>query len=156
MKVTFYTNTADDKRVDKTKYLINPSPEIDFIFKETASKDNPIIIIQMSNEVALPFLKDKNYCYIKELNSYYFIRQVDMMSAKREAYHLDLDVLMTNRNEIRNMRCIIRRQSSRYDNYLIDEQIKIKENKQIEVHNFPTGLTGHDTYILAVAGKIVE
>lgn len=132
MKIIFYRNGADTKRVDKTSDLIQLRVEEDCYFKQPSSITTPYITIQSTEQIH----DLGNYCYIEELNRYYFI--VDIISLNNNLWGLTLkeDVLMTYKDYLSQMSAYISRQENIYNKYLVDTEIPVSEKTNIDVSIF--------------------
>lgn len=91
MKLKIYNNNSNTNVINKNITLIN---ELDFNLKSDNSILQPILILK--NYVG------GNYCYIEEFKRYYFINDVRLLSNGLYELHLNVDVLMTYKNEIMN------------------------------------------------------
>lgn len=89
MILKIYNNKSNKKVVNKT---IEEVQEIDFIFKDDTDITNPILILQS--------YQSGNYCYIPDLNRYYYIDRVTIMNGGFYKLYLEIDVLMSYKNEI--------------------------------------------------------
>ena len=63
--------------------------------------------LKLDNSILEPVLilknySDGNYCYIKELNRYYYIRDIKLLNGGLYQLQLDVDVLMTYKDIIMN------------------------------------------------------
>lgn len=92
MTLKLYDCYDRDNDLDKT--LLNET-EKNITFLDKNDVINPIIIL---NEKT-----NKNYCYIEELNRYYFIKNVTILNNNLFKYLLKLDVLQTYKNIIKNL-----------------------------------------------------
>ena len=68
--------------------------EISFDFKDDSDITNPILILQS--------YKSGNYGYIPELKRYYFIDRIELMNGGFYKLYLEIDVLMSYKDEIIN------------------------------------------------------
>lgn len=150
MRIIFYMNIADDRQVDKTNYITQVTEYNNVIFKDDNSIMTPSVIIHTSD---ISFINKVNYVFIEELNSYYFITDINCLSGTRYEFNLDLDVLMTNKDDIKNLTAVIARQENTFNQYLDDPEYKVYNYERIQTYEFPQGLTNtNPTYVLAVAG----
>lgn len=114
-----YRNKSEPNKVVK---------EIDFVvglngeLKESTSIINPTI------KIAYDGVVDFNYCYIPEFQRYYFI--TDIVSARRGIWSLEMrvDVLMSFKEEIRQLTAVIERNEFEYNSYLPDECVPSRCN----------------------------
>lgn len=91
MNITFYNNKSNHNVVNKTLEEVNT---LDFIFKDNGSLLNPNLLIK--NYIG------GNYCYIQELNKYYFIDNIDLVKGNLYNIHCSIDVLKTYATDIIN------------------------------------------------------
>jgi len=91
MKLQIYNNNSNSNVINKNIDLIN---ELNFNLKSDNSILQPILILK--NYIG------GNYCYIDEFKRYYFINDVRLLSNGLYELHLNVDVLMTYKNEIIN------------------------------------------------------
>lgn len=88
MNVTFYNLTDDRYKLNKT--LSNGYTLQNVFFKKNSiSEINPYLILKNVS------LSTYNYCYISDLNKYYFIDSITVDNAFNVKVELKLDVLMT-------------------------------------------------------------
>lgn len=91
MIVKVYNNKSNKNIVNKK---IEEIQEISFDFKDDSDITNPILILQS--------YKSGNYCYIPDLNRYYYIDKIELMNGGFYKLYLEIDVLMSYKNEIIN------------------------------------------------------
>lgn len=91
MIVKIYNNKSNKNIVNKK---IEEVQEISFNFKDDSDITNPILILQS--------YKSGNYCFIPELKRYYFIDRIELMNGGFYKLYLEIDVLMSYKDEIMN------------------------------------------------------
>lgn len=91
MIVKVYNNKSNKNIVNKK---IEKIQEISFDFKDDSDITNPILILQS--------YKQGNYCYIPDLNRYYYIDKIELMNGGFYKLYLEIDVLMSYKDEIIN------------------------------------------------------
>ena len=91
MLVKVYNNKSNKNVVNKK---IEEVQEISFNFKDDSDITNPILILKS--------YKSGNYCYIPELKRYYYIDKIDLMNGGVYKLYLEIDVLMSYKDEIMN------------------------------------------------------
>lgn len=89
MKVKIYNNKSNKNIVNKKIEFLQ---EISFDFKDDSDITNPILILQS--------YKKGNYCFIPDLNRYYYIDRIDLMNGGLYKLYLEIDVLMSYKDEI--------------------------------------------------------
>lgn len=91
MVVKIYNNKSNKNIVNKK---IEEIQKITFKFKDDTDITNPILILQS--------YKTGNYCYIPDLKRYYFIDKIELMNGGFYKLYLEIDVLMSYKDEIMN------------------------------------------------------
>ena len=93
MKVEFYKTSDNVKTVNKTLDL---NKTVDIVFRQSVDEQAPVIIMNIDN------LSDSNYIHIPDFKRYYFISDVDNLTANLVRLHLTTDLLMTYNDIILN------------------------------------------------------
>ena len=97
-------------------------------------------------------LSRANYCYIDELDRYYYIADVTADGRTgRWRLNLKCDVLMTFKDGIRALRGTVDRQQNLSNGYIPDGEYKELAYSQITAKSFPNGMT-NDNLILMTVG----
>ncbi len=91
MNVTFYRNLSNHNVVNKRLEEINT---LSFTFKENSNIINPSLILK--NYVG------GNYCYIDELERYYYVKDIDLLGKGLFKVNCEIDVLMSYKDDIIN------------------------------------------------------
>ena len=91
MIVKVYNNKSNKNIVNKK---IEEVQEISFDFKDDSDITNPILILQS--------YKSGNYCFIPDLKRYYYIDKIELMNGGYYKLYLEIDVLMSYKDEIIN------------------------------------------------------
>ena len=143
---TFYQNLSDDRKLDKKLRLLRGNP-IHIDFKQPTSVINPIITV-----VNFDGVFSCNYVYINDFNRYYYVRTMTV-GEQSISIQLEVDVLGTYKNQIRDQKVIVKRQQSKKlaNFYLDDDKYKALEYSRIQCKDFAYGFT-QNAYILTVAG----
>lgn len=106
MTITFYEMTENADKIAKTlpggfSKTINLKRDFDIINGVLFLTFNPLNTI-VENET-----KHFNYCFISELNRYYFIKKVDFIRYGFYRVLLEIDVLKTYETEIKSLSPVI-------------------------------------------------
>jgi hypothetical protein len=143
---TFYQNLSDDRKLDKKLRMLRGNP-IHIDFKQPTSVINPIITV-----VNFDGVFSCNYVYINDFNRYYYIRTMTV-GEQSISMQLEVDVLGTYKNQIRDQKVIVKRQQSKKlaNFYLDDDKYKALEYSRIQCKAFSGGFTTN-AFILTVAG----
>lgn len=108
MEIIFYSLTDDRRKLNKT--LSNGVSVQNVILKNNDNKLSKLSIVLNTD------ITGKNYCYIPELQKYYFIDNVSIISNTLKRYDLNIDVLMTYKTAILNTELNIIQCDSNYIN----------------------------------------
>lgn len=145
MTVTFYKNNADNRKVNKTFELTNITTLNNVHFYRDENKGGPSLELAYNQDI----FEYANYCYIPELNHYYYMSE-PVMSQQRITYTLTTDLLMSFKSDILNLKCIIARQSEKYNVYLRDNRYPVTNKQAVVTLPFPKGFNKSDTQIIMV------
>lgn len=123
MKIRFYTgftkmNNSTERPTEKTHYI-----EYDGWFKESTSINTPVMQIDIS-PYTTPL--DFKYCYIVDLNKFYFIQDVVSRTNTIWDYYLVEDCLATWRDNIlQSSQYVLRSLVTHTDKSFVDDQIAL-------------------------------
>lgn len=135
MTITFYNMTDDKNKINKT--LTNGYTLQNIYFKKSMENLNPYLIIQGVN------LNAYNYCYIEDLNKYYFIDSIIHDNNNNIRINLKIDVLMSYKTIIEKSHLNIVECEKNYINELKADSIKndllILSKIDIDVKNLFNG-----------------
>lgn len=145
MNIKIYHNYSANNKLNKTITLLI---EKNVKLKNETNITRPTIILtgDISNNM--------NYVYIPKFNRYYYI--VDKKSINNEMYEifLEVDVLMSFKEIILNLHCIIDKQQdlSNINKYYNDGSFIVSSKEFIKTINFPNGFNENGEFILITAG----
>lgn len=143
MIANFYENLSDNRVVDKD--LRTMKSNIPIILKDDTDILKPTFILQYDEDIL-----NSNYIYVTELKRYYYIENITL-SQKRIYVTASVDVLNTYKDDILNLKAVLKRQENKYNTYLNDENYKALEYSFIHTLKFPSGFNVQ-SYILAICG----
>lgn len=135
--IYFYKYYKELNRVDKINYLESRY----FMrgdFENAINYDRPIIIIEHNN----PYNFNYNYCWIKDLNRYYFIENITYLNYGVVKIELKQDLLMSFKDKLLLNEGFIERNEFENNPLIEDREINFKYNKIIKegyVYNIPIG-----------------
>lgn len=111
---------------------------------------NPTLIVEDSSLHA----NDCNYMYIIDYDRFYYIEDIIITTAKNMIiFKLREDVLQTFATQIKELKCIVKRQTYNYDMYLKDEKIPVDCRKPVIYRSFPhSALQSFATITMLVLG----
>lgn len=143
--ISFYINSSEKNKVDKTLTLITT---LSGVLKESTSIIDPVIVIEGS----LSAFTGCNYMIIEEFGRSYFVNNIRSISNGLIEISAHVDVLSTYKNAIRRNRAIIRKQEHAWNLYLNDGSLRVYQDPEIIVKTFSSGFTTQE-FVLAVAGS---
>lgn len=99
-----------------------------------------------------------NYAHLSAYNLYYFVKiQPSNIGNAHNILHLELDPLMTYKNQILGLNVITKRNTNNYNVYLNDENQKITEQTKQFYHTFKGGdisyFKPHKSILLTLVGS---
>lgn len=113
VSITFYHNSADARVVDKSSQITSIKT-VSANFIDEVSILNPTLVMRYDADIFT-----SNYLYISTLDRYYYI--TDITTSNNKLFiQCKCDVLMSNKNAIKNSTCIIDRQENAFNKYLND------------------------------------
>lgn len=127
MNIKLYSNNSDINRVDKTSFIVLKK-SLEGTLKEETSIINPSIVVSSDSSIL-----NSNYAYIDSFQRYYFITNIT--SIRNDLWRLDLkcDVLMSFKDEIKNIKCLVARNENNYNPLLNDKRVVVQKNVIYEV-----------------------
>lgn len=128
MEVIFYHNSSD------SRYSVKDLTEIERTsgsFKQPFNVLDPVL--QLSKQIE-PLRY--NYCYIPDVQRYYFVTSQPSYEAGYYNISLHSDVIVNFRSEYLQLGAIIARQEYKYNTYLNDSRLPRLANMDINTTNF--------------------
>ena len=152
MRVILYNTTSDNRVLSKNISLIK---EIDAELKDANNVISPTLKIQRFEG-----WEKVNYIYIRSFNRYYYVNTIKQLLGNTILLECSVDVLMSNKNAIRNLTCIIDKQensSTTYSDKYLDDGSFVTECRTFNsILNFPAGFNDGGEFILITAGRVGE
>lgn len=123
-EISFYNNTAETNRVDKTNYLtlIN---QVNGNLREETSLTDLVITIQQSEVPTF------NYAFIKSFNRYYYVTDITSVRNNLWEISLSVDVLMTYKEALLNCTGFIDRNESELSPFIVDNKRALEIGEEI-------------------------
>lgn len=147
MNIKLCSSTSEIVAINKNISIID---DVSATIKGALSVENPVLILQYKSDIQ----SNVNYVYIPEYNRYYFVTDIINLTGGRYEIHCKVDVLMSFKNDILNLSCIVDKQSSK-DNanmYLDDGSFVVQSKEFVDTINFPRGFNDNGEFILITAG----
>lgn len=145
MNIKLYKNDSNNNVLNKKITLIN---EYNILLKDNVDVYRPIIKIKTE------LLNNCNYVFIQDFNRYYYVVNKRSINIEIIELTLECDVLMSFREQILNLKCIIDKQENiNLGNKYYDDNSLISLSKEfIESYNFNNGFNENGEFILITAG----
>ena len=153
--VSLYNSSAESNVVDKTSYITSAG-SLNGTFRGEVSMTTPSINFYSN---ATPSF---NYVYIPKFSRYYYVTAITNISNTLWRIDLKCDVLMSFKNDILNLYCVIARQENAYNDNLIDDKLLQENGETVTYVPIPNNIinvqgdalataTAHN-YLLTVVG----
>ena len=147
MNIKLCSSVSEIVAINKVVSIID---DVSATIKGALSVENPVLILQYKSDIQ----SNVNYVYIPEYNRYYFVTDIINLTGGRYELHCKVDVLMSFKDNILNLSCIVDKQSSK-DNanmYLDDGSFVVQSKEFVDTINFPRGFNDNGEFILITAG----
>ena len=145
MNIKIYHNYSANNKLNKN---------ISLLIEKNVKLKNETNIIRPTIILTGDISNNMNYVYIPKFNRYYYI--VDKKSINNEMFEifLEVDVLMSFKEIILNLHCIIDKQQdlSNINKYYNDGSFIVSSKEFIKTINFPNGFNDNGEFILITAG----
>lgn len=149
LTLRLYNTDSPSNKINKSLSLIGTAP----VNLKNRPKDfNNLDIDYTGNtdSVALDF----NYAHLVEYNLYFFAKILPSnIGNAHNILHLELDPLMTYKNQILNLDCIIKRNTSKYNLYVEDEELQTLKKTQIQTKAFNHTFVPYTSTVITLVGS---
>lgn len=145
MTITFYKTVSSENQIQK---VLTDSKTFTGTFKNDLGILNPKIIISDSDYLILDF----NYCFIHELNRYYFVKNITILSNNRFLIDCKIDVLKSYADDLQHCTGRIIECENNY-NTLNCETEKNNDSNIIEYNFDDTSILDSNGSILLITQK---
>lgn len=146
MNIILYHNSSPNNKVDKS---LSSETTLTGNLRDESNVINPEVLVESSTPLSF------NYVYIPAFHRYYYIRDIVAFRTNLWLLKLDVDVLMSFKNEILELDCIIS-DTEEYggDDYLPSSPSWVTKVKaKTDIINFNgSSLLSNGEYILITAG----
>lgn len=158
VKIRFGVSTANPLTVDKSAKIAWQTGYINCDLFQACSMQKPVLKLAYNATIA-----GCNYAYIQDFNRYYFTKEPDLIPGQAMVISCDEDYLYTNMDEIKALKCNIRRQENiqnANDKFLMDNKYTktskiISDTRYFQgAEIFNKNVESDYCYILSVIGGI--
>lgn len=121
-------------------------------FKNRPKDFNDLDIDYTGNtgSVALDF----NYAHLVEYNLFFFAKMLPSnIGINHNILHLEIDPLMTYKAQILNLDCIIKRNTTKYNLYVEDEELQTLKKTQIQTKAFNHTFVPYSSTVITLVGS---
>lgn len=148
MTITFYNNSSDIRVLNKSISQVGSPLTVQLT--EEATVEDPSFKLTMNNS-----LINCNYLYVEEWNSYYYIRNREILNGNELILNCHIDVLMTFKSAILNSDIIAERSASNNNGFIVDDLVGDRGTIKQYFRKVSTTPFSTETlcYVLSVAGK---
>ena len=145
MEIRLFHNDSPNNKIGKR--LISGTT-LNGSFRDSSKILKPKVMIEASN------LRNYDYAYIPEFDRYYFITEKTSYRTGLWIIDMEVDVLETYKNDIKNLHCIIEAtEDYKGSNYLSNSDSWVTSVKaKTDIIPFSSGLLNNGEYILITAG----
>ena len=149
MTITLYKISDDRIVINKHTDTQHKLGELTAHFKEDTDVLNPVLEIAYNASYS-----SANYVYVSAWNRYYYITGIKT-GMQRMFLTCEVDVLMSYKEDIKKLNCIVSRQADKNfcNLYLNDGIFKALQSKQIVPLPFPNSFDGTGSLVLVVGGE---
>ena len=145
MTVIFYTYSGIKNKINKqlsSGFTVN-----DVIVQNDFDITDFDLLIKNTN-----FNLDYNYCFISDLDRYYFIQNIEKMNGSIYKIRITVDVLKSFSNQIENINAIITKSENPDNNFV---NCEVSENYTSEVINLTDNFnhSGNLILVTSLGGK---
>ena len=143
VSIILYKNSSEFNRLDKTNYLTIVKT-INGVMRDEFSLINTSIVIEYNGT------PNFNYLYVSNFNRYYFVNDITSLRNNLWDISIQIDVLMTYKDTIKNCTCFIDRVENNYNPLITDDNIPLYQGEVITNEFIPNDVfdTTRGQYIL--------
>lgn len=142
MKIIFYNTNSPNNKIQKE---LKDSLEKDVKLKMEGSILTPVLTIKSET------FFNYNYCYIEKFKRCYFINDIEIYPNKIYILHLEVDVLMSFKNDILKSQCFISQQL-KINPFYDDNSYKNEMKKEVNTYYSNTEILLENTQLLVTLG----
>lgn len=145
--ISLYICTDENERINKT----NLSAQKDYsgYFRDEINVMTPVFQIETTDN-----LSGYNYANISDFGRYYFVKAIKAVRNGLWELSLAVDVLMTYRTALADVKIIAARSEVNFNQMLTDKERATYQDKRTQTYNFPRSLdaNGNKYYLVLTGG----
>lgn len=132
MTIQLYKCSAESNRIDKSDFLTYVATITGTLREETSILEPTIILEYISQNF--------NYIFIEEFNRYYFVDDIIIISNKLMSISLSVDVLMSYKDEIKELNGFVLRNEFNFNPFIIDDKLPVEVGTEILTMEIPSNV----------------
>lgn len=151
MSLTFrlYKTSSPSNKINKSL----GTPVVFTIDLKNRPKDFNELDIDLSRDTGVTTFK-YNYAQLAGYDLYYFVKiSPSNIGKAHNILHLELDPLMTYKESILNLDCIIKRNTNKYNLYVEDEELQTLKKTQIQTKAFNHTFIPYQSTVITLVGS---
>lgn len=145
IKIILYSTVDSENVINKKKIYRH---EYNISLKDTTNIHTPTIVLKVNPS---DYMTTVNYCYIDDLERYYFINDIEVMSNNLVKLHMECDVIETYKEQILTSPCELERVIKKGD--FLDVNVKSQVIKEIDIYNSDVEIEQEFSTILTTIGE---
>ena len=151
MQIILYNTASENNKINKD--ISTEILTVDGTLKNECAISNPMIRLQATSDIV-----NANYAYIPTFKRYYFVNKVTSLANGLWLLDLSCDVLMSFKDSILDLECVVSRSSSSYNSYFNDDEFSCYNNDRVQTKIFPNSgvFNSGRSYLITVSGKGAE
>lgn len=145
----FYNTSSQSNKINKS---LGTASSFTIDLKNRPKDFNKLDIDFSGNTKFISF--NYNYAYLADYKLYYFVKMSPSnIGNNHNILHLELDPLMTYKNQILNLDCIIKRNTNKYNLYVEDEELQTLKKTQIQTKAFNHTFVPYSSTVITLVGS---
>ena len=149
LSLRLYKTSSPANKINKSL----DSPVTFTIDLKNRPKDFNELDIDLSRDTGVTTFK-YNYAQLAGYDLYYFVKVLpSSIGHAHNILHLELDPLMTYKDQILNLDCIIKRNTNKYNLYVEDEELQTLKKTQIQTKAFNHTFVPYSSTVITLVGS---
>lgn len=145
--INLYICSDENNKI--TKNNLSGLKQYTGVFRDEVNVMTPVFQIETTDN-----LSGYNYAYIDDFSRYYYIKEIKAVRNGLWELSLAVDVLMTYKTELADVKIIAARSEVNFNQMLTDSERATYQDKRTQTYNFPRSLdaNGNKYYLVLTGG----
>lgn len=143
MNLLLYKMTCDHNVVNKESNIG------ECVYRTLLLKHNPNNVKQFEI-LTSEDISEYNYAYIPKFKNYYYISEPTIVNGEIKGYTFTKDVLMSNKEFISNLSCMVSRSESHSNAFITDSKYVVSSKNKIITRKFPVSINDDSICLITV------